>query len=277
MKDIDIKTPKHCSIDLDNWRDLIGDITTNSRWISTTNHKPLYGNFIIPKRDDLPKIPNEVKSHHGLWISEIPYQMITRFTKKDDLVWSIFGGTGIDYDISKYLGRECVINDIEPKRDFIIKSDTLDMKLDKKCNMILAHPPYWDMVKYSDSKVDGSNKETLLEFIKWFEEIVQHTSNFLEDDGYFILACGNMYKNSEEIELGEILKNILLANDYILKQHIIKDYGETKGSEAKNYNINYYRQLRGGYGNFYGDNIYVLKKRKSKNNIKEVYKYIFGN
>ena len=63
-------------------------------------------------------------------------------------------------------------------------------------------------------------------------------------------------------------------NGFILKQHIIKDYGETKGSEAKNYNINYYRQLKGGYGNFYGDNIYVLKKTKSKNKLKEVYNEI---
>lgn len=60
---------------------------------------------------------------------------------------------------------------------------------------------------------------------------------------------------------------MIIKKGFILKQHIIKDYGESKGSAGKNYNINYYRQLKGGYGNFYGDNIFVLKKTKSKNNL----------
>lgn len=265
------------SLDFDNWKQYIGDITTNSRWLSNTNDKPVFGNWLIPKRNDLPKIPDDVKSHHGIWISEIPYQMIMRFTKDNDLVWSIFGGTGIDYDIATFLRRRCIINDLEPKREFIVKADSTNYKLNEKAKLVLAHPPYWDMVHYTDEVNDGSNQKCLLDFVKWWEKIVLNINENIEDNGHLILACGNMYKNSEEICLGEILKNICLANGYILKQHIIKDYGETKGSEAKNYNMNYYRQLKGGYGNFYGDNIFILKKAKSKNEIKAVYEYIFKN
>lgn len=268
------KTPKHCSLDLNNWKQYINDITTNARWISTFNDKPIFGHWLIPNRPELPKIPKEVKSHHGLWISEIPYQMIQRFTKEEETVWSIFGGTGIDYDIAKYLKRKCIINDLDPKREFIQKADSAIFNPGKKVKMILAHPPYWDMVKYTDNINDGSSKNTLEEFIQWWKEIVQNVDQYLEDDGYFVLACGNLYKNSEEIELGELLKYVVLSNEYTLKQHIIKDYGETKGTEAKNYNLNFYRQLKGGYGNFYGDNIYIMKKHKSKNKIIEIIKNI---
>jgi hypothetical protein len=263
-----MKTPKHCDLDLDNWKDYVGDITTNSRWLSNTSDKPLFGNFILPKRDW--DFPAQKITHHGIWIPEIPYQMIHRFTKKNETIWSVFGGTGIDYDVAQSLNRKCVINDIDPKRDFIQKADSRTFDPKEEIKLALLHPPYWDMIKYTDEDEDGSSKKTLEEFLTWWNEIMENVDKYIIKDGYIVLACGNMYKNSEEIELGEILKNMVLKRGYILKQHIIKDYGETKGTEAKNYNVNYYRQLRGGYGNFYGDNIYILKKVKSKNKITEI-------
>ncbi len=265
----------HCDLDLDDWKQYIGDITTNSRWLSNLNENPVFGHWLIPKRD-LPTVPKDIE-HHGLWISEIPYQMIKRFTKEKETVWSVFGGTGIDCDIALYLNRKCIINDLYPKRNFIVEADTKIFNPGEKVKMVLAHPPYWDMIKYSDNEDDGSSLESLDEFLQWWQDIIDNVDKYIENKGYFILACGNLYKNAEEIELGEILKNMVLKKGYILKQHIIKDYGETKGSNTKNYNLNYWRQLRGGYGNFYGDNIYVLKKVKSKNNITElINKYIGG-
>jgi len=262
-----MKTPKHCDLDIVNWRQYLNDITTNSIWLSSFNENPIFGKFKVPKREYLPK-PD--KNHHGIWIAEIPYQMILRFTKKNETIWSHFGGSGVDYEVSKYLERECIINDINPKKEYIEKADSRTFNPGKKVKMVLSHPPYWDMVKYSEDESDGSSKKTLEEFLEWWNDIVLNAVKYIEDDGYFILACGNMYKNSEEIELGEILKYMVMKNGFILKQHIIKDYGETKGSEAKNYNLNFYRQLRGGYGNFYGDNVYILKKQKSKNKINEI-------
>lgn len=260
----------HCSLDLDNWRQYIGDITTNSRWISSFNDKPLFGHWLLPKRK---KYPAEDIQHHGLWISEIPYQMINRFTKVDDTIWSVFAGTGIDEDVAKDLNRKCISTDLNPKRDFIIKADAINYKCDEEISMALLHPPYWDMVKYDElNESDGSSKKTLKDFLIWWDAVVDNVNSQIKDKGYIVLACGNMYRNSEEICLGEILKNMILKHGYILKQWIIKDYGETKGSVAKNYNLNYLRQLRGGYGNFYGDNIFILKKQKTKNNISALIK-----
>ena len=246
-------------------------ITTNGIWLSEFNEKPLFGKFLIPKRSDFPK---NSKDFHGLYIPEIPYQMIMRFTKEKGTVWSQFGGSGTDYYICELLKRKCYINDINPFQSFIEYGDSRYIKLPEKVDLILSHPPYWDMVKYSEDPADGSSKKTLKEFLLWWVSIVENSINNLKDGGYFIIVCGNMYKNSEEIELGSILMNIALSKGFILKQHIIKDYGETKGSEKKHYNVNYYRQLMGGYGNFYGDNIFILKKCKSKNDIANLLKDI---
>lgn len=259
------------NINLENWRYFLNEdkITTNSRWLSSFNDKPMFGNFLIPKREFLPK-PDS--THHGIWIAEIPYQMIKRFTISGDYIWSQFGGSGIDYEVSTILDRNCYINDINPKRDYIVNADSRFYKTPNKVKMILSHPPYWDIVKYSDKDEDGSSKKTLKDFLIWWREIIENSLENLEDNGILVFACGNIYKNSEEIELGQLMLIIAQSKGFVLKQHIIKDYGETKGSEAKNYNVNYYRQLKGGYGNFYGDNIFILKKSKSKNNVTSILK-----
>lgn len=243
-------------------------ITTNSRWLSTLSEHPVYGNFIVPKRDYLPKPSNE---HHGVWIAEIPFQMILRFTKENDIVWSQFGGSGVDYEVSKYLNRQCIITDLHPKHNYIIKADSRHFTLNEKANLILSHPPYWDIIKYSDNENDLSNCKTLKEFLEFWKQILENSSNNLNDNGYFVFACGSIYKNSEMIDLGNIM--LMFAQKYfILKQHIIKDYGNTKGTEIKNYNLMYYRMIKNGYGEFYGDNIFIMQKKKSKNNIFEIMK-----
>jgi len=253
-------------IDLKDWKYYLEGlkITTNSRWLTSTSDKPIFGNFFIPKRDFLPP-PS--RDFHGVWIPEIPYQMMMRFTKIGDKVWSQFGGSGTDYVVAEYLERVCYINDLTPKKDFIVKADSLTYKTPEKVKLILSHPPYWDMIKFSELESDGSSKESLLEFLLWWDKIVKNSLSNLENKGFFVFACGNLYKNSEEITLGNLMMLVALNNGFILKQQIIKDYGQTKGSEVKNYNLNYYRQIRGNYGNFYGDNIFVMQKSKSKNNI----------
>ncbi|HHP0319426.1 TPA: DNA methyltransferase [Campylobacter jejuni] len=216
-------------------------------------------------------MPKADPNHHGVWIAEIPFQMIMRFTNPGELIWSQFGGSGVDYEVAKILNRRCVINDLNPKKNYILNADSRNFKLTEEADLILSHPPYWDIIKYSENKNDLSNAKTLRDFLKFWNEILQNSYNNLKNNGFFVFACGNIYKNSEEICLGNLM--CLMAQKYfILKQQIIKDYGETKGAELKNYNINYYRQLKGKYGNFYGDNIFIMRKQKSKNKVNEIIK-----
>lgn len=141
-------------------------ITTNSRWLSNKSEHPNSGDFIIPKREFLPSPDN---AHHGVWIAEIPYQMIKRFTNSGDKVWSQFGGSGVDYEVSNILDRTCYINDLTPKKEFIVEAGSVIYETPEKVDLILSHPPYWDMVTYSDKENDGSTKESLKDFLIWWE------------------------------------------------------------------------------------------------------------
>lgn len=257
-------------IALENWRYFkdVDMITTDALWVSCQTPKNSK-KFTIPKRPELPK---NSSTFHGIWIPEIPYQFIKRFTKENELVWSVFGGSGTDYKVADLLNRRCVATDINPTSERIIKADARFANLEDSVDLALVHPPYHNIVKYSSDVGDGSNLNGVTDFIKWFKEIAVNVDKHLKDDKYVIVCCGNIYVNGEEITLGYYCALCFQLMGYTLKSHIIKDYGETKGTEGKNYNINYYRQLKGGYNNFYGDNIFLLKKTKSKNSLNSILK-----
>lgn len=245
------------------WRKLQDNITTDSLWISnlSTNNRPL---FLIPKRDW--SIKND-SNFHGLFIPEIPYQFIIRFTKtKEDKIWDPFYGSGTTEKVAKYLGyNNCIFSDLNPINNSCVKKDILDYKFDESLDVQLAfcHPPYYNIVKYSNDIKDGSNKISIEEFLNWIEDVSKIYYKHIKINGYVILVLGNLYLNGEEKTLGVWGKDRFCNdNKFICKAHIIKDYGETKGNEGKNYNLNYVRQLRGGYNNFYGDNIFILRRNK---------------
>ncbi len=243
------------NLNYSDWKKYLGDISTDGIWITANLNK---GKFVIPKRDFLPKNSNEF---HGLFIPEIPYQYIKRFTKENEVVWDCFGGSGTTKKVADILKRKCIINDLNPKESFIIEADSKSFNPQTKVQLIFMHPPYHNIINYSNKKDDGSNFKNIDSFLKWFEEVVENVTKFLEKDRFLILVCGNIYQNGEEHTLGVWCKDIIRKKGFKCKSHIIKDYGETKAG-SKNYNLNYYRQLKGNFNSFYGDNIFILQKIK---------------
>ena len=250
------KYSRQSFLDISDWRTLQNDITTDGLWISSisTNNRPV---FLIPKRDW--NIRND-SGFHGLFIPEIPYQFIRRFTNEEDYVWDCFGGSGTTKRVADYLNRNCIINDLHPTKDYIIEADTRTFNPNRNFKLVFMHPPYYNIVKYSDSIEDGSNQSDISAFYNWFEECVKNVNQYVENKGFIILVMGNIYIDGEEIDSGVACKEIIRKYGYKCKSHIIKDYGETKGSDVRNYNLNFVRQLRGNYNNFYGDNIFILQK-----------------
>jgi DNA modification methylase len=215
----------------------------------------------MPKRELFSLIPKEDKSYHGIFIPEIPYQFIRRFTKSGDTVWDCFAGIGTTHYVADFLGRKDISSDLTPRKSFILQGDAVSFDPQTNVQLLIMHPPYWDIVHFSDNPNDGCNQPTLDSYLTWFEKVVTNAVQYLDTGRFLILVAGNIYRDGEEITLGCYMKDIVRAHGFKLKSHIIKDYGETKsGNYGKTYNLNYYRQLRGNYNNFYGDNIFLLQK-----------------
>ena len=180
-----------------------------------------------------------------------------------ELCGIVFGGSSTTYRVVEYLGVQdrYILTYLNPIEDYIQYVDATTHTIEQKADLIMWHQPYLDIVKYSDKENDGSNCENCEDFLDWMENVAIKCYNNLNKGGYLILVICNCYKNCEELTLGVCSKDRFCKdNKFKCKSHIIKYYDEIKGTECKKYNLNYVRQLRSVYNNFYGDNIFILKR-----------------
>jgi len=246
MKDInDLK------MDKDHWRSYLGDLTTDALWISSKQDK-----FDIPDRGF-----DNSSEFHGIFIHEIPYQMIKRYTKTNDVVWDCFGGSGTTWEVCQFLNRECIINDLHSNKDYIQQGDSRNFDPGRPVQMVIMHPPYWNIIEYSDVGADLSKSNSLHDFYLGFTEIVKNVNKYLEKNRFLILVCGHIYYGGEDIAIGYDCMQIVKRFGYKCKGIIVKDFGETKGGHKNRANLEYYRALKNGYWKFAGDNIFVLEKQ----------------
>ena len=124
------------------------------------------------------------------------------------------------------------------------------------------HPPYFNIVKFSQHEQDLSNTKNLESFYDKMYRIAQNIYQHTIKGGHVILVCGNIWKDGEEIDLGVMVKEQFRKVGFKSRSHIIKDYGETKDNTfGKDYHLWYYRNLKNDTNFFYGDNIFILKKQ----------------
>jgi len=248
-------------IDMKNWKTSAADITEKGLWIT---EDVLFDKFILPKNDT--RWDNTIskslwKDHHGVFIHEIPYQMIKRYAKKGEIVWDPFGGTGTTYDVATSLGCNCITNDLISKRPEVLIGDSKIFNPGTNVQLVIAHPPYADIVKYNSGKEDLSQFKWEDFLIEW-EKVVSNIDKYLDKERFFILVCGDLYNNGQFIPLGYKCAEIIASKGYRYKGHIVKDYGETKGGWKQRAQLERFRALKGGYWKFAGDNIFILQKNK---------------
>lgn len=70
-----------------------------------------------------------------------------------------------------------------------------------KIQFLIIHPPYMDIVKFTNKKEDLSQISDLSKFIKTFSKVVENGLKYLEKNRYFAIIIRDMYKKSEVILL----------------------------------------------------------------------------
>ena len=190
--------------------------------------------WLIDKRDSSGKHSNV---YHGNFIPQIPNNLIRRYTNEGDLVVDLFLGSGTTLFECEKLNRHFIGFDLN--QDII---DLVHSKMDEKCpinfeinncdvtndvtfssainnsldnlgrgevDFFIAHPPYLDIVKFTEEKGDLSAISDINLFVPKFIEAIGNIYPFLQKNRYFAVVIGDVYKNSEVIPLGFYLMDAI--------------------------------------------------------------------
>ncbi|MHA2675412.1 MAG: DNA methyltransferase [bacterium JZ-2024 1] len=264
-----VRTNKINDINLLRWKEY-NEVITDSLWI-------------LGKRDTSGA---HLGWYWGNFIPQIPHQMMLRYTKKGDWVLDTFVGSGTTLIECRRLGRNGIGIELNPEvaekaKKLIEKeqnknnvvsevtigdSRTIDIKsiLDnykiKQVQLLIMHPPYHDIIKFSKDSRDLSRAKNTEDFLKMFGEVVDNATPYLETRRYFALVIGDKYSQGEWIPLGFYCMQEVLKRGYLLKSIIVKNFEETRGKRNQQ-ELWRYRALAGGFYVFKHEYIMLFKKR----------------
>jgi hypothetical protein len=255
-------------INLSRWKEY-DNIETNSLWV-------------LNKRDTSGA---HLGWYWGNFIPQIPNQMMLRYTKRYDWVLDTFLGSGTTLIECRRLGRNGIgielnsevtrkareLIEQEPNDDNVVTDTITDdsrnvdikevlMKHNiKSVQLLIMHPPYHDIIKFSDDPRDLSNAESVTNFLQMFGDVVENATPFLDKGRYLALVIGDKYSKGEWIPLGFYCMNEVLKSGYSLKSIIVKNFEETRGKRNQK-ELWDYRALVGGFYIFKHEYIMLFKK-----------------
>jgi hypothetical protein len=264
-----VKTSKINDINLHRWKEHT-DIITDSLWV-------------LPKRD---ATGAHLAWYWGNFIPQIPHQLMLRYTKKNDWVLDPFLGSGTTLIECRRLGRNGLGIELNPEvatraeelvrqerirnsmRTEIVTGDarTIDAQRivhavgAKQVQLLIMHPPYHDIISFSEDDKDLSNASSTEEFLKMFGQVLDNIGPVLERGRYFALVIGDKYSKGEWVPLGFQCMSAVLERDYSLKSIVVKNFEETRAKRDQK-QLWRYRALVGGFYIFKHEYIFIFKKK----------------
>ena len=253
-------------LDLKEWKSI--DVNTDSLWI-------------IDKRDNS-GIHNA--NYHGNFVPQIPRELMQRFTKKGDFVLDTFlgGGTtlietqrldrnGIGIELQEEVAKQTKkLIKQEAKENLvsdIYVGDSSNFEYDKlleKYNIdniqfIIYHPPYWDIIKFSEQEKDLSNCPTLENFLEKLEKTIVDSTKILQKGRYCAIVIGDKYEKGQVVPLGFYCMQLFQKHKMKLKAILVKNFNETKGKQNQQA-LWKYRALANNLYLFKHEYIFVFRK-----------------
>jgi DNA modification methylase len=265
----EIRTNNINDINLTRWKEY-EDIWTDSLWL-------------IEKRDSTGV---HTAGYWGNFIPQIPNQMLKRYTKKGEWVLDPFVGCGTTLIESQRLGRNGIGIELqesvakrakeligsEPNKHSVVAEvvtgdsteldyvETLRKVGQKSVQMVIMHPPYFDIIKFSKDPRDLSNTPSVESFLNKMNIAVERAGKILDKGRYLVLVIGDKYSRGEWIPLGFLTMQEVLKKGFTLRSIIVKNFEETTGKRNQK-ELWRYRALVGGFYIFKHEYIFVFKKK----------------
>jgi len=192
--------------------------------------------------------------YRGNWSPYIPRNVILRYSNPGDTVLDYFCGAGTTAVECKLLGRKCIAFDINDKAielakrnvNFNIESpqlalaeneiypqvyepelcvgDARDLSFlpDNSIDLICAHPPYTNIIHYTDSKEGDLSFLDIDDFLKEMLRVAKESIRVLKHGRQCAILIGDMRREKHVIPLGFRLISVYLDAGFKLRELVIK-------------------------------------------------------
>ncbi len=264
-----VKTAAINDLNLRRWKEY-DEVLTDSLWI-------------LKKRDS--------SGGHSAWywgnfIPQIPRQLMLRYTKKGEWILDPFAGSGTTLLECIRLGRnglgielspsvakraQSALHSIPPHANSTVEIDVGDStKMDfskplkrrgtDSAQLVILHPPYHDIIRFSKRRTDLSNAGSTRHFLELLGKVVDNSLKVLDRGRFLALVIGDKYNKREWIPLGFLAMNEVMKRDCILKSIVVKNFDQTTG-KRKQGALWRYRALAGGFYVFKHEYIFIFQKK----------------
>lgn len=182
-------------------------------------------------------------SYRGNWAPQIARNLLLRYTKEGDTVLDQMMGAGTTMVECKLLNREGIGLDINPETVRLAKShlnfqgehspdisvrcgDARDLSAipDESIDLIATHPPYTDIVKYSEGKIpaDLSNIHDVEKFCDEMEQVARESYRVLKPNRFCAVLMGDTRRKGLYIPLAYRVLDRFLRAGFALKEDVVK-------------------------------------------------------
>jgi len=264
------KTKPWSDIDLNRWREY-DHVLTDSLWL-------------FPSRATG---EGHKLDYHGNFIPQIATQTFIRYTKAGEIVLDMFLGSGTSAIEALNLGRRCIGVELKPDLVEYVRSklpaasaaqvhlitgdsaadataDAIRAALramgESHAHLLMLHPPYHDIIRFSDRPEDLSNAADTETFLDMFEAVVRHGYDLLAPGRFAVLVIGDKYEKGELIPLGFWCMERVNRVGFITKAIVVKNIEGNEQGKGRTNNLWRYRALAGGYYIFKHEYVMIFRK-----------------
>jgi len=263
------RTLPYSDIDLSRWREY-DHVLTDSLWI-------------IEGRD---RTGGHRLDYHGNFIPQIATQTFLRYTRENDIVLDLFLGSGTSAIEAVRLKRRIIGVELKPdlveyvrekmggaNGSFVLLQgdstrpetvarvrEALTAMGAEHAQLLMLHPPYHDIIRFSRDPADLSNAPTLEAFLDGFETAAQNGFDLLEPGRFAVLVIGDKYSKGELVPLGFYCLERMQRVGFKPKAIVVKNITGNEIGKGQDSNLWRYRALAGGYYIFKHEYVIIFQK-----------------